>query len=191
MSIRQILLAGVASVGLASTAIAGGLAEPVTTPDPVPVVPVVPVAPSTDWTGFYVGGSFGNIETSDLAELDGNGFGLHGGYLADLGNWVVGGELEYARYQLDTTDDPEADVLRLKGRVGYDAGQFLPYLALGIAQVDSDDLDIDGEQGVFYGVGADFAATDNILIGFEYLQHDFDDLELEADTISLRGSYKF
>ena len=189
MKVKLVLLAATASLGLAGTAIAGGLDEPVAAP--APVIPVVPVAPSTDWTGFYVGGSIGTIDTSDLADLDGDGFGLHGGYLADLGDWVVGGELDLSRYEFDTAGDPEADVIRLKGRVGYDAGQFLPYLTLGFARLDSDDLGLDNESGVLYGIGADVAVTDNILIGGEYLQHQFDDADLDADTFSLRAAYKF
>jgi len=82
-------------------------------------------------------------------------------------------------------------VLRLKGGVGYDAGRVLPYLALGFAQLDSDDLAIDKENGTFYGLGADFAVTDSIRLGAEYLRHDFDDIGLEANTLSLRAAYSF
>lgn len=180
-----------AAIICAAPALAGGLNDPAPMPAPAPV-PIAPAPVATsDWSGAYVGGYFGNIDTSGLAALDGTGFGVFGGYQADLGNIVLGGELDYGRYSFDTTGDPEANVLRLKGRVGYDAGRVLPYLALGVAQLDSDDLAIDSESGMFYGLGADYAVTDNIRVGAELLRHDFDDIGLEADTLSLRAAYSF
>ncbi|KPP84742.1 MAG: putative outer membrane protein [Rhodobacteraceae bacterium HLUCCA08] len=180
----------IAAMICAAPALAGNLSDPIPTPAPAPVAAPMPVA-GTDWSGAYAGGYLGNIDTSGLAALDGTGFGVFGGYQADLGNVVIGGELDYGRYSFDTAGDPDASVLRLKGRVGYDAGRVLPYLALGFAQLDSDDLAIDKENGTFYGLGADFAVTDSIRLGAEYLRHDFDDIGLEANTLSLRAAYSF
>lgn len=191
MTTKTLLTAGILSTLIAAPALAGGLNEPVAAPAPAPA-PTPVVIPTADWTGFYAGGSLGTatVDTGD-AEIDGTTFGLHGGYNYDLGNVVVGGELEFSRLMLDTDGDPEADVLRLKGRVGYDAGTFLPYVTAGLAQLDSDDLGLSGEDGAFYGLGADFAVTDSVLVGAEFLQHEFDDAGIEAQTLGLRASFKF
>lgn len=180
-----------ASALAGGTAQAGGLNEPVPAPAPAPIA-VTPVAPSTDWTGFYAGGSLGTatVDTGD-AEIDANTLGVHAGYNYDLGSIVLGGEFEASRLALDTDGDPEADVLRLKGRVGYDAGSVLPYVTAGFASLDSGDLSLDSESGAFYGVGADFAVTDQILIGAEVLQHEFEDAGIDAQTLGLRASFRF
>lgn len=226
----KITLSAALAAVVAGPALAGGLADPAPVIAPVAPAPVV-MAPSADWTGFYLGGSIGTATVSGILDgdgdglgdddtglsddddtpfdLDGNTYGLHAGYLYDLGTVVVGGELDYARLDLDdtevtvdstdfggsfdtTVDGGEADVMRLKGRVGYDAGSFLPYVTAGVAKItsDEDNFDLD-ENGVVYGAGADFAVTDNILVGAEYLRHDFEDANLEADTMSLRASFKF
>lgn len=190
-------LLGTAALALVTgPALAGGLNEPMPEVVPVAPAPAPMVIATSDWTGFYAGGSFGNIQLSqddtDLGERE-NGFGIHGGYLADLGTFVVGGEVEFSRY--DDTAVGQTDVTRLKGRVGYDAGQFLPYAVAGFASVDTEALDDDN--GYFFGLGADFAVTDNVLVGAEYLRHEFDDEldpgngDITADTLSLRVSYKF
>lgn len=186
------------ALALSSTAaFAGGLETPIITPAPMAPVVMALVAAS-DWTGFYIGGSAGMITANidDGADLDGSTYNLNAGYLQDLGSVVVGGELEYGKIDLDDlagTDN--ADILRLKARVGYDAGAFLPYLTAGGASLTLNADDI-SSTGYFYGIGAEYALTDNFRVGGEVLQHEFDDFDdqgfdLSAQTVALRVSYSF
>ncbi|MGK0260615.1 MAG: outer membrane immunogenic protein [Candidatus Azotimanducaceae bacterium] len=188
-------------------------------------------AQGSGWTGFYVGGQFGSVdldttvplsdffsddqivgagfELDDTVEvgIDGTAFGLHVGYMADLGSYVLGAELDYDSIDFDelsgtfegTTftqsidDNSDDTIARLKLRAGYDAGQFLPYLTVGTARLDVED---ESTNGTFYGAGIAFLATNNLVIGGEILQHQFDDafdtgFDFEARTMSLRASYKF
>lgn len=182
----------------ASSAYAGGLAEPVVTPTPMPVVAAAPVSGS-DWSGFYLGGSFGKTEIDDSSDttLDAKNYGVHAGYMYDMGSIVVGGELEYDNVDIDDIgDSSDASVIRLKGRVGYDAGAFLPYLTAGGAQLRLENGADVQDEGYFYGIGAEYAINDNFRVGGEVLQHEFDDFndsgeDLSARTMALRVSYSF
>jgi hypothetical protein len=54
----------------------------------------------------------------------------------EAGSYVLGGEIEYSRLDFDGVgDDFAASVLRLKVRVGYDAGAILPYFTAGAARL--------------------------------------------------------
>lgn len=199
---RISLLSGIAlTLGLAAPAFAGGFAEPITTP-PVaaPVIVQAPVAMSADWTGFYAGAQlgYGRLTSDGVEDADGAVYGVHAGYLYDLGNIVLGGELDY-----DMTDiafiAPAVDlnsVARLKLRVGYDAGSFQPYVTAGAAQADVSGA-IDGtSDGAFAGLGVDYNLSDSFRVGGEVLAHQFDDLagsgvDVEATTLTLRASYAF
>ncbi len=86
-----------AAVGsLAAPALAGGFDTPVM--EPIASAPMAQpaMAPSTNWTGPYVGVQAGVGDTSfsfdgvDGFESDTQHFGLHAGYLYDLGSFVVG-----------------------------------------------------------------------------------------------------
>jgi opacity protein-like surface antigen len=83
-----------------------------------------------------------------------------------------------------------------KLRAGYDAGAFLPYVTAGYASAYTAD-DIGGEDqfdGYVYGAGVDYKVTENIVVGGEVLQHEFEDLgatDLEATTAAARVSYQF
>lgn len=94
-----------------------------------------------DWTGFYAGAQYGK----GSFELSGNGvsadedmdaYGLHGGYLRDFGKFVLGGELDYNKLDIDNVDD-KGDLTRLRARAGYDMGRFMPYVTLGVGQAVS------------------------------------------------------
>ena len=90
--------------------------------------------------------------------------------------------------------EEDGDVFALKGRIGYDAGQFLPYATAGFAN-----LNVDGESGDGYvlGAGLEYAATENIRVRGEYLNHQFDDfgdtdgVDVKADTFSIGLNYAF
>ncbi|WP_341365646.1 porin family protein [Yoonia sp. BS5-3] len=189
-------------IAVAGMASAGGLSEPVAAPTPVPVAPApVPVAPISDWTGFYAGGQlgFGQLDSDDLTEdPDGLLYGVHGGYLYDLGSWIIGGELDIDGTEIeDETADVALDsVARAKLRVGYDAGNWLPYVTGGIAQASTSGA-VDGEDtGSFGGLGVEYRISDSMRVGGEVLQHQFEDfdgtgIDIDATTATARVSFQF
>ena len=188
--------------GMAS---AGGISEPIAAPAPAPVpVAPAPVAVGTDWTGFYAGGQlgFGRLDSDAIVDEDdpeGALYGVHAGYNYDFGSIVLGGEVDFDLTNIEI-DEPEAEVesvARAKVKLGYDAGQFMPYVTAGVAQATTTD-DLDGEtDGSFAGLGVSYLLNDAIILGGEVLQHQFEDIadidgaDVDATTLSLRASFKF
>lgn len=177
---------------------AGGLAEPVVAQAPVPVQVAAPVPTGRDWTGLYGGISlgYGGVDADNVTgDFEGATFGGHVGYNYDLGSIVLGAELEAIGtndFENDASGLELENVLRAKVRAGYDAGSYLPYLTAGYAQAS---VNGDEDDGYFYGVGVDYAWSDSISIGGEYLRHEFEDFndggDITADTVALRVSYNF
>lgn len=196
--LKQITLSAAVAASTTTAAFAGGLAEPTIVAVPA-TVPMAPVPAPSDWTGFYVGGSIGtgDVKSDGSALADALSLGVNGGYLADLGDYVIGGELEYSALDFENAgDDFDASVLRLKARAGYDLGALLPYVTAGAAQLTIEDGSGVNDFGYFYGVGADYAVTDSIRVGGEVLQHEFEDFnndgaDISATTMGLRVSYSF
>lgn len=192
------LVALTVAASLAATAsFAGGYVAPVV--EPVTVTPVVPVEAGTDWTGFYAGLQYGqgNAELSDsLGDSDFDGYGVHAGYLFDFGQVLAGAELDYNKADLDELDE-DADLWRLRGRVGYDMGRFQPYATLGAAHISTDDEAGDiSETGITYGLGAEYLVTEKFSVGAEYSRSDFSDvivdgIDLDTDLVQVRASYRF
>lgn len=81
-------------VGLAVPAFAGGPVPVPVEPEPLPPMPVA----RADWTGGYVGATlgYGRLTAPGAANSSGATGGLHAGYNADYGNWVLGGEVTAA-----------------------------------------------------------------------------------------------
>lgn len=184
----------------ATAAFAGDTDAPIiTTTPPAPTTPAFVPARGNDWTGFYAGGSLGYAdvtEDSDVFDDDGFTYGIHGGYDYDFGTFVLGGEVEISGFDISGAGTDVDSVSRLKVRAGYDAGDFLPYFTTGIAQLDTSGGLSGDDTGAFYGVGLDYAFTDDIRIGGEILEHEFDnfdgsDLDFDATTVSLRIAYEF
>lgn len=214
MNIRKSAAAFGALISFAAAPVfAGGLAEPIMTPVLAPAPVAEPVAPLLGWGGFYAGGQFGKVDsTTDTGsispevefEFSETSFGVHVGYMYDLGNIVLAAELDYDVFTLGEGDfivngnqlgtfeyDEDASTARLKLRAGYNFGRFLPYATAGVARLSLDD---ESYNGSFYGAGVAFKATENILVGAEFLRQTFDDTDagdVEADRLSLRGSYRF
>lgn len=153
----------------------------------------------TDWSGFYAGGSYGTSATEfgGTDKLDSKNLGAHAGYLFDLGSIVVGGEVDYENTDVTGQGDKsDANMLRVKGRVGYDAGSFMPYATAGAARLKLNDDTNSKGNGYFYGVGTEFAVNESLRISGEVLQHEFKDFagtgdKVSARTMSLRASYSF
>jgi opacity protein-like surface antigen len=191
----RIFLSSALAMTAATATYAGGA-------DPAPVEPVViePEAAAAalmggDWTGGYGGLSFGNLSLdADGADDSESVYGLYGGYDYDFGQFVVGGELDYQTGEDIALGSVEVDnILRAKLRGGYDLGRTLIYGTLGAAQLNTDGGD---DTGIVGGLGVEYKVTEQFSVGGEYLAHRFDDfddtgVDIDADTVSLRGSFRF
>ena len=213
---KMIVIFSVACISMtAGAAVAGG--PGLTSADPgLTVVSAAPAMDPSNWTGFYAGVQLGAGSTQfsfdgvDGFESNSRNIGIHAGYLYDLGRFVIGGEIDYDWQQYDDDEDDETiKLLRLKARVGYDAGKFLPYLTAGVVQLkdkvtDSGFADEDLEEnGTFLGIGAEYKVSNRFRLGAEYLHHNFEDVasgadqlgfegvDVEAGTFSLRASFSF
>ena len=187
---------------LSAPAFAGGLNE--VAAEPTVVAYDAPVQASTggDWGGGYVGAQIGYGDLkSNVAGLDGNGAigGVHAGYRADLGQFVAGAELDYnvSNIDLGTAGDTLDNVARLKLIGGFDLGRTLIYGTAGAAYAEAT---VAGatlkDNGVFGGVGVDYAISDQFTVGGEYLMHKFDDFDgsgadLDVNTLTAKVSFKF
>ena len=187
-----------AAVLVAAPALAGG-----TAPAPASAPAVVPVAATSDWTGAYAGLQFDLLD-GDAAiggALDGDAFGLFGGYRRDFGTFVLGGEIDYMVGEMSPVAGPSIDVdalLRLGVEAGFDAGPALIYATVGWAQMDVSVAGLNFDfDGTFYGIGVDYAVTDRVTIGAELLRHDFNDIngiagnDLDATTFGINVAYRF
>lgn len=190
---RSVIIAAAASLG--GPLYAGG---PVTViAEPAPVVVSAPAPVTYDWTGMYIGlSAISGTAGEGMDESDTQGFGAQIGYLRDLGTFVVGGELAYAKGDFDDFPD-EWDSTRLKLIGGYDAGRFLPYGFIGLSQYSVkgpvNDL---SDTVTIYGLGAKLAISPRIAAGLEYLvenKDDFDGSGMDAENreISLRIDFRF
>ena len=180
----------------APVAAAAGTLEPVME-EPIMMEPAPVLTYGGDWTGGYAGLSVGASDISTDTGLDGDGslYGAHIGYDYDFGSYVMGAELDYQAADIDVGDGAATidSVARLKLRAGYDAGRTLVYLTGGAAKADTSLGDADGWLA---GVGVDYKVTENVALGMELLHHRFDDaadsgIDVEANTLSLRASYRF
>lgn len=164
--------------------------------DPVVAAPAAPA--NYDWTGFYVGLSAISGRFSDNGGLtsDGTGgYGLQAGYLHDFGNFVLGGELAYAKGDYDAFPDSDWTSTRLKLIGGYGAGRLMPYGFVGMSKYDVDQAVPFSDTVTIYGLGAKYAVTPKIAVGLEYLvenKSNFDNnFDMENSEISLRVDYRF
>ena len=111
---------------IAAPALAGSLSQPAT--DPVAVTPLFVPAPVGEWTGFYLGGQVGYGDGGvPGTDYDGGLAGVHAGYLHDLGDWVVGGELDYDFANMSGGPGKIDAIGRAKLIGSYDLGRTLVY----------------------------------------------------------------
>lgn len=173
------------------------------------------------WTGLYVGGhlggGIGEVETSRLgdAAFDINTFlgGVHGGYNAQVGDIVLGAEVDGTWTSSSSNDttigglaiDAKNDWLSsARLRLGYATDQFMVYATAGVA---IGDLDVTISQpgfsqsfsdtmvGYALGGGVEMKLTDNWIARVEALHYEFDEedfktslgaLDVDSDVTSVR-----
>ncbi len=168
------------------------------------------------WTGFYFGGSLGaaHLEDDDPAfpilpgvtiplhsEGDHDTWGVHAGYMYQYGNWVIGGEYEYAKLDVQFIGDGIGplpifveDSHALRARLGAALDRVQPY---GLAGATYATTNIGLEDWTWtVGGGIDVAVTANILVGFQYNYNWYDEfdgspIQGHENYVTARISYKF
>lgn len=195
-SLKMTSAAAIAAFAMGGSAIAGSLAEPVV--EPVMTAPVPASDMGGNWTGFYTGLQLGYGDADGPGALDGDSglYGFHAGYDYDFGKFVMGGELDYDKTDIDLNGGVATidSVARAKIKAGYDLGSTLIYATGGYAMADTSGGD---EDGAFYGIGMSYKVTEQYTVGAELLEHRFNDIggtagnDLDATTFTLRGSYRF
>ena len=194
---RKTPLIAAALVLAGAPALAGSTEPPVTEP-PVTQAAPLPVATGPDWTGFYGGVQLGyaDIDTNVSGSNGDVIGGLIAGYDFDLGNWVVGGGLDYDFADISVANgaaDVES-VFRAKLRGGYKLGDGLLYGTGGYALADTDTLGSD--DGYFIGAGYEHLLTQSLSVGGEVLYHEFESynstpVDVDATTVQIRGTFRF
>jgi outer membrane immunogenic protein len=178
------LSAGVATSALAADVISE---EP---PAPAPVV-----TPVFSWTGVYLGANLGyGWANADIG--DDNGFvgGGQIGYNYEFPNHLVLGiegdmdatGMEFGGNNVDYT-------ITGRARLGYAFDRWMPYATGGVAYAKAGDFK---DTGWVAGAGIDWAATDHIIPGIEYLHYGFSYFDhtggdADADVIRARLNFKF
>lgn len=202
---KRVVSAALLSAFLTGSALA---ADTVVNHDQAPV----PAATSSFvWTGGFVGLNAGyawgksrySNEYRDLINYDPDGWlgGLYAGYNHQFDNRLVLGidaDVNITRIKSSATPYT-ADVLRddlvanskikhsgaIRGRVGYAADRFMPYIAGGVsfARYRFDAYEIGSGFEIFretktltgwnVGAGVEYAATDNLILRAEYRYSDF------------------
>lgn len=193
----------------AATAYAGGPVEIEPEPRPIAAVPVA----VHDWSGFHAGLGYGrssgdlDFDPSPAQDLDsGSAMGLHLGYQWQHNALVYGAELSYLKLKDNfVTGFPCCDVERtidIKGSLGYTANRTLFYGVLGYSLGSYEETSGDdwNPKGAAFGLGADFAATDRLTVGLEYMSRNLSgdnpdgsvqSVEIDLDTLSLRVGFSF
>jgi outer membrane immunogenic protein len=143
---------------LSSAALAADL--PTMSPPPAPMMSTTPIA--YNWSGFYIG-AHGGWGFADGDFEDGFVVGGQLGVNWQFNNFVLGAEGDGSF--VDWGDTSAVGTVRLRGGLALD--RFLPYVTGGAAF--GDDI------GWVAGGGVDFALTDNVSAGVEFLHYDFDE----------------
>ncbi len=156
-------------------------------------------AQAGDWTGPHVGAQVGYADidpAGGVADGDGASFGVNAGYDYDFGDWVLGGEFDYDRLDIDVGAAPgkvSADHLyRAKLRLGYDFGDALGYVVAGPARLKTS---AGSDTDAFYGLGVSVLMSPQWSITGEYLYQDFSDIgggvDAKIQSFTLRAAFRF
>jgi outer membrane immunogenic protein len=193
---------GASLVGLLALTVPAFAADAVAPPPQQVYVPPAPVAPAGfDWSGLYAGVEagygWGDLEDSGGAlggDIEANGglAGVFAGYNADLGGYVIGGEIDALWSGMSGSNGTNTGdinwISSARVRAGVDLGTILVYgtagLAVGGVEVTGPGVDVSNTQvGWTAGGGADVAISDNMFLRAEYAYVDLGD-----DTFGAAGT---
>ena len=159
---------------VSSVAMAADL--PIMSPPPAPMLSTTPIA--YNWSGFYIG-AHGGWGFNDGAIDDGFVVGGQLGVNWQFNNFVLGVEGDGSFVDWGATDSVET----IRGRAGLALDRFLVYGTGGAAFQDFDDF------GWVAGGGVEYAFTDFVSAGVEYLHYEFDNDS--SDVIRGRVNARF
>jgi len=190
----------------ALTAVSGGaMAADLAVPGPAPVV-AAPAA-STNWDGPYIGASVGyGWGTASLTDSSGTvttasptGFlvGAQLGYNFHLADQIVvglEGNIDWVGESGDFANNAGYHAKTdwegsIRARLGYDAGQFLPYIEAGVAFANvgtnwnNKSVDVFAtDTGWTVGAGVEFMLADNLSANVEYRYSDYGSDAINSST---------
>lgn len=212
------LLAGVAVLSMASAASAADLLVR----DQPSMPGFVDMGSSGAWDGAYVGGfvgyGWGTLHDDAVATLSSSELDLSGWTVgATLGanftvaqGFVLGaaGDIAWSGISgYDTGTNVDYDINwtgSLRGRAGFDAGAFMPYLTAGLAfaGATASDTGVDSTQmhfGWTAGAGVEVAVADQVSLDLQYRYSDYGsatydlptDTELSINTHAITAGVNF
>lgn len=195
------LLSGVAGLALVSGAQAADLIID------EPAAGVVEVA-GGNWDGLYVGafvgGLGGTFEDEGSNEYDISGWlaGVNLGANFTVADGIVlgvVGDVAWSNAENDVDPLSVDWTASLRGRLGFDAGSFLPYLTAGLAVAGAEIGDANETHvGWTVGAGVEFAVAENISVDLLYRYSDYgtatyngSDFDLTAHAVTVGLNFKF
>ncbi|MGX5737125.1 outer membrane protein [Bosea thiooxidans] len=216
---KKYLLASVAALGL----VAAGAASAADLPSRKgPVVAPAYIPPVFSWTGFYVGANagygWGNVNANGFAnvgDLDGFIGGGQVGYNYQMGQFVLGLEADLQGADLSSGDNLGLINVKteyfgtVRARLGFAVDRWMPYItggwAYGNVKTSIPALAFSSDKthtgGWAVGGGVEYAITNNIIAGVEYLYVDLGEKSVLTGTgvkvgtdfsvVRARLSYKF
>ena len=214
---KKYLLASVAALGL----VAAGAASAADLPSRKGPVAAPVYVPAFTWTGFYVGANagyaWGNVNANgyaNIGDLDGFVGGGQVGYNYQMGQFVVGLEADLQAADLSSGNNlglinVKTDYFgTVRARVGVAFDRFLPYVtggwAYGNVKTSIPGLAFSSDRshtgGWALGAGVEYAFTNNLIGGVEYLYVDLGEKNIlgaatkvgtDFSVVRARLSYKF
>jgi opacity protein-like surface antigen len=126
---------------------------------------------------------------------------IFAGYNFQNGNLVYGPEVTLWSVNATLAGPVELNRLAdIRGRLGWAAGDALFYGALGWSwgryenTSSGFDIDMDGHN---IGLGVEYNVTESVFVGVDYTRRSIEgseaaiDVELDVDTLTLRGGFRF
>ena len=171
-------------------------------PAPAPAQTII--AHKSPFAGAYIGAHAGYSQLTDESDFKGWNGGGHLGYAANLGGLIVGAEVDATLSAASFHETAEEVSIRiandwimsLRGKLGYEVGNVMPYVTAGVAWARFKATATDGETTESAGTterlwviggGIDYAVpATNLILGLGVL-HYFD-AAVEDGMTTARGS---